>query len=399
MTNILITDQQRRARLVERQHLGGTASNVLQTVRDLVVVNSTDPVTPVLALWARIHGFDGADLDAALYEDRTLWRLHSMRRTLFVVAADEASMLDAAVGRKIAAAERKRLLEWLASAMPAEEIDGWLAETREAVLVAVSRGKGKRTSELVDLLPALSLHIEMGKGPQKSPISTRLLHVMAVELDLVRTRPKGSWRGSQYRWDRTNSWFGESLEVLVPIEDEAQARAALAGRYLASYGPVTRDDLKWFAGWTVPQTMEALAANGAVEVDLHRREKGWVLPDDVETPEVVEAGVVTLLPGLDPTPMAYKERRFFLGPHGTDTFDETGNIGPTVWLDGKIIGGWAARDNGEVVAELLEEVGTEAAVAVSAEAARLTTWLEGAPIIPRFPSHVEKRLREAEEED
>lgn len=396
MSNPHISDRQRRARLVARHHLAATATDVTQVTSDLVAVHSSDPVTPVLAMWARIPDFAAKDLEDALYEQRTLWRLHAMRRTLWVVPADEATTFDAAVGRKVAVAERKRLVGWLEAIMPPEEVEGWLASARDEVFAALARGQGRTTTDLTDEVPILATKISIGKGKwaQQSPVSTRLLYVLAMELDLVRGRPKGSWRGSQFRWERARSWFGDSLDVLVRDEDDEAARARLANRYLARYGPVMRDDLKWFTGWTVPQTMDALLANGAVEVQLDRRETGWVLPDDTDdAKEPEEAGVVTLLGGLDPTPMGYKDRRFLLGPHGKETFDDTGNIGPTAWVDGRIVGGWAAMSNGEVVVEVLEDVGKPAATALAAEAARLTTWLQGAPVTSRFPSHLEKRLR------
>lgn len=398
MTSLHISDRQRRARLVARQHLASTAANLTEAVHDVVAMHSSDPTTPYLALWARVPGFEVAHLEDALYETRSLWRLHAMRRTLWIVEASEAATLEAAAGRKVAAAERKRVQAWVAQFAEEGEVDAWLVQARDDVLGALARAKGRHTTELAKKVPALDQKITMGNGKwaQQTPISSRLLFLLAMELDLVRGQPKGSWRSSQYRWERANSWFGDNLPVLETLEDQAGARARFARRYLAAFGPVMRDDLKWFMGWTVPETMEALAANGAVEARLDRRETGWVLPDDVDpVVEVEDTGTVAFLPGLDPTPMGFKERRFFLGPHGKPTFDDTGNIGPTVWVDGKVVGGWAAREDGRVAVQLLEDVGEDAEASITAEATRLTEWLEGAAVMSRFPSHLEKELREA----
>ena len=76
------TDEDRRARLVARHHLARTASTVNDAVRDIVALHSSDPASPYLAGWARVDGFRSHDLDRELYEARTLWRLHAMRRTL-----------------------------------------------------------------------------------------------------------------------------------------------------------------------------------------------------------------------------------------------------------------------------------------------------------------------------
>jgi hypothetical protein len=84
---------------------------------------------------------------------------------------------------------------------------------------------------------------------------------------------------------------------------------------------------------------------------------------------------VALLPALDPTPMGWSRRAWYLGEHGPVLFDSTGNVGPTVWCDGRVVGGWAQRSDGEVHYRLLEDIGSQAASAVEAEAAALTGWL------------------------
>jgi hypothetical protein len=73
-------------------------------------------------------------------------------------------------------------------------------------------------------------------------------------------------------------------------------------------------------------------------------------------------------------------------------FDRTGNIGPTVWWEGRIVGGWAQRPSGEVAWRLLEDVGSDAATAISAEAAALEAWLGPARITPRFRTPLEREL-------
>jgi hypothetical protein len=67
---------------------------------------------------------------------------------------------------------------------------------------------------------------------------------------------------------------------------------------------------------------------------------------------------VALLPGLDPAPMGWKSRAWYLGEHRERLFDRTGNIGPTAWWEGQNVGGWAQhKDGGEIVVGLFEDVG------------------------------------------
>ena len=82
----------------------------------------------------------------------------------------------------------------------------------------------------------------------------------------------------------------------------------------------------------------ALKAVATVEVDLDGT-TGLALTDDLEpTPEPPPA--VALLPALDPTPMGWLERDWFLGGHRAALFDRSGNVGPTIFYQGRIVGGW-----------------------------------------------------------
>ena len=102
---------------------------------------------------------------------------------------------------------------------------------------------------------------------------------------------------------------------------------------------------------------------------------------------------VALLPALDPTVMGWAGRDWYLGPHRPALFDTNGNAGPTVWSDGRVVGGWAQRADGEVVVRFLEDAGAEARAAIEAEAARLGDWLGTVRITPRFRTPLELELR------
>ena len=73
-------------------------------------------------------------------------------------------------------------------------------------------------------------------------------------------------------------------------------------------------------------------------------------------------------------------------------FDSTGNVGPTVWVDGRIAGGWAHLKTGPVVFHLLEDVGAERTAMVEAAAAALQERLGPDRILPRFPSPLDRHL-------
>ena len=123
--------------------------------------------------------------------------------------------------------------------------------------------------------------------------------------------------------------------------DAASARVELARRWLLVFGPAPVADLQWWAGWTGGQTKAALAALPVREVGLDGQ-PGVLLAGDEDFDDG-PGPVAALLPALDPTPMGWQSRDWYLGPHGPALFDRTGNIGPTVWWEGRIVGGWAQR--------------------------------------------------------
>jgi hypothetical protein len=90
--------------------------------------------------------------------------------------------------------------------------------------------------------------------------------------------------------------------------------------------------------------------------------------------------------------MAWADRDFYLGAHRAALFDQNGNAGPAIWLDGRIVGGWAQRATGEVVTRLFEDVGKERAMTIAEEAAAVERWLGSSRVIPRFRTQTEQKL-------
>jgi hypothetical protein len=171
----------------------------------------------------------------------------------------------------------------------------------------------------------------------------------------------------------------------------AVAQVELVWKWLASFGPGTVADLAWWTGLTVGEVRRAVAELPTVEVDVGGRQPGLVLADDVE-PVTAPAPSVALLPALDPTVMGWKERSWYLGGHGPALFDRSGNAGPTVWWDGRVVGGWARRRTGEVVVRILEDVGAEVAALAESEAARLQARIGDVRVTPRFRTPLEREL-------
>jgi hypothetical protein len=387
--------EERRRRLGRRHRLGVgcQAADPVEAAASMVALHATDPATVHLSVAARVPGSDVAGTERALYEDRALIRMLGMRRTVFVVPTPFAPVVQAACTNDIAVKQRKLLVRHLVESEVAEDAcacEQWLAAVEESTATALSLRGSATAQELSADEPRLRTRLSLaaGKAYAAQPyVTSRVLFQMAAEGRIVRGRPLGTWLSGQHRWSPAADWLPGGLGDKLAAEE---ARVTLARAWLASFGPGTTADLQWWAGWTLGQTRKALAAVEAVEVDLDGQ-VGYVLPGD-EAPEVPVEPWVAFLPGLDPTPMGWKERDWFLGPHKSKLFDNTGNIGPSIWSDGRIIGAWGQPESGEVRYQLLEDVGADTRALVDAEAARWTSWLAGVRVTPRFRSPLEKQL-------
>jgi Winged helix DNA-binding domain len=377
---------ERRARLVLRhRHVAAERTDDVVAIADgLVALHSTDPVSVYLSAAARMvtPGLDA--LDTALYEDRTLVRHHSMRRTLWVFGHGAARAAHHSASLDLAAAQHRLMLKMLVAAGVADP-PGWAADAGGQI-VDLLVAKGPLTAREVGAqLPHLAVPLPMGSGRNVGTTAaySRVLLVLGFEGRVLRARPTGTWINGQYRYTATSTWFPEGFDA--DGADPRSAAAELARRWLWSFGPGTAADLQWWAGWTVARTKQALADVGAVEVQLDEG-PGYLLPDDVDPVGPAPPSAV-LLPGLDPSTMGWKQRAFHLDPeHVPALFDRNGNGGPTVWVDGRIVGAWVQRKDGGIALGMLADVGAEATAEIEARAHALEQLLGPVRFTTRFPA-------------
>lgn len=275
-----------------------TVASLVSATRRSIGIYSTAP-TAYLSALARVPGFRLEDLDTAL-GDRQLIRARTMRYSVYTSPPDLLDLTVAAT-RSLATRMnpwRKRLeadYDRLAAAVEDVLADGPLPATdiRKAV---------DPTKELGDLFSVL-------------------LGLMGAECRIVRATNTGGWRSNRLTYALWQSWVGSP----PPRIDAAEARQELARLYVDAYGPVTADDLRWWAGWNVAETNSAVAG-----VNLAREGKAAGLLDGVR-----------LLPVWDVLMVAYQDRsRLFAAEHSPLFYDRFGNATSVVYDRGRVVGVW-----------------------------------------------------------
>ncbi|MDQ6710786.1 MAG: winged helix DNA-binding domain-containing protein [Candidatus Dormibacteraeota bacterium] len=386
-----ITDEERRARLARRHHLAprSRAATPVEVAGDLLGLHGTTASSVFLSAAARLKNPTVTGIEEALYETGTVVRMLGMRRTMFVVPQDLAPIIHAACTRAIAIRERQRLVQMLEQAGIAREGATWLVPVERSLLRALAARGEATAAELGKDEPKLRTQIRLAEGEAYEgsvSVGTRLLFVLGAEGRVVRGRPLGSWTSSQFRWSAVRARRARELEAW-PVE---RAQAELIRRWLASFGPATLADVVWWTGLTIGAVKRALDQVATAEVNVESG-TALVLADDLDE---VRPGApwAALLPALDPTVMGWFERSWYLGRHREALFDRSGNAGPTVWWDGRVVGGWGQRPEGEIAFRVLEDIGAEGLRAVETAVARLQAWLGPVRVTPGFRTPLEKSL-------
>ncbi len=389
-----IDEDERRARLGRRHRLAreSSAASPIEVARSLTAIHGTDPASTVLGIIARCPAAGIDEIEHALYDERSIVRVLGLRRTLFAVDWELAPSIWLSSSSTVVR-EQYRLLGRLLDASHIPEPEIWLAEAERRLLAYLADRPGSTSAEIGAADPYLGYRLALdtiGGGGAEQSITSRLLTLMSADGRVIRAKPRGRWNSALFTWFPTDRWRTD-----WPHPQDAQtADADIARSWLAGHGPATIEDFAWWTGWPKGRARKAIAQVSGREVTVDTG-TAFVLDSDLE-PVLAPDPWIALLPGLDSTTMGWKQRDFYLGPHAGRLFDSVGNAGPTVWADGRIIGGWVQLDNGAIVYELYEDIGRERTVELDERAAALGSLLDDVRLKPRARrwTEAERSLRE-----
>ena len=298
--------------------------------RDHIALHSTDYLTPYLSLWARIENFDPVVLFDDLNRHRNALRLRAFRGTVFVVHKDILN--DVVLGLRIFLAPMMAEAQRMATKAG---IDLHYLEQRVHELLSGNRWLTVRQ---------IKKELEDDVGGEPFILLQRHLEFKNV---VARTSQR-YLTDKIIRYGLMEEWMpGIDFDGLDPEE----AAESLALKYVQTFGPVCLDDLSWWLPLNKTKAKEMFqrlehrlsifAFNGREYVfdkEDHKAFEAWDPPGD-GTP------IVNFLPYEDHFPKAYFVRNWYVSEETTPkvfhvTRLEWGQIRPSIWLDGKIVGRW-----------------------------------------------------------
>ena len=151
-----------------------------------------------------------ADVEEALYDDRSVLKVLAMRRTMFVVPIPLVPVLQASCTDDIAANQLRLLVKELAKTDLGEDAGAWVdALLAEALDVIEAQGPLTGT-QLSAAVPALRRKLTYGVGTKWEgtfSVTTRVVTILSAQGHIVRGRPRGTLISSQYEWVATDQWL------------------------------------------------------------------------------------------------------------------------------------------------------------------------------------------------
>ncbi|TFG32391.1 winged helix DNA-binding domain-containing protein [Candidatus Thorarchaeota archaeon] len=314
-------------------------------------LHSTDYWTPYFSVWSRIGDFDAKDMYESLDSGRNLVRTHAFRTTIHVMHIDNLSMIINATGPSLFKAcrtDKYRKVDVLTD----KEIESMLSDVRDAL-----REGPLGTSDLKKVVPEIGDHVR-----------SALLMLMAHG-EVVRAKAKHA-RSNLTSYALLSQWVdGFKLKIV----DEQDAITTLIQHHIERFGPVTIDDIAWWLRLTKTVVKSAITSLGEEIVTLNfGNSQMYMGSSDFEITSSIEKpkdNLVWFLPYEDHflkafidrsnfidesiQPMVFPADRRHFWPSNPDVPQimpskgsrATGEVRPTIWLDGRVVGRWELDDD------------------------------------------------------
>ncbi|UCH05148.1 MAG: AlkZ family DNA glycosylase [Candidatus Thorarchaeota archaeon] len=350
--------------------------------REQLGLHSTDYWTPYLSVWARIGNYDAEKIFRSLNCGDRLVRLNAFRATVHVVHVDNLPLLIRATGSFL----YKRMRQHPdVKGLSDQEVES----LTDSVLAVLEDGP-KTMEEIKKLLPDQARNI-------------RPLFTLAATSGKVIRATASHARNPTTAYALIEKW----VNGFVPSDaSEEEALREVIRLYVMRFGPVTIDDISWWLPITKTKARTEIEqlSDEIIQVQVEG-EKKHMFADDAKTAASLEAPadpVVWLLPYEDYLPKAFTNRAWYMSEEqkpmlfpqlrehywppdmstpvtkASKSTNASGEIRPTVWIDGEAVGRWELEPSDEkqkVVFKIYREVRPKYGNMISEKASELEDFV------------------------
>lgn len=302
-----------------------------KVVKDVCGLQAQMPLTPYLSLWNRVENFENDLLDEALYKNKTLVKVWSMRGTLHIISSEDLPIYSKALKRM-----------WF---------EGHKREIQEPDLPSTDERKNRVYPEILEALaqkPLTRKELEAKLKGEFKPYPGffsawgGILKVMAYEGLVVHAQPCN--RESCFA--RLDKWLPH---INLDEVDEDEAKERLLIKYLHGYGPASTQDFSFWSGLMAGDFKNIIDEKAGSLLEMVEIEglKGrlWMLKEDLkafDSMSLDEKMPPSLLPKFDSFVLGHKDRTRIIRSEHIERVVRwpVGDVAATLLINGQVIGTW-----------------------------------------------------------
>ena len=382
------TWKQAAAFRLSRHHLTKRAlkKNLSSVAGDVAGVHAQLVSAAQISLWSRIQDLELEQVDKALFE-RSLIKAACMRRTLFLVPAEDLAIFVRGTARR---AEKE--IRWAqGKGVPESTLDAAI----EAVLGVLDQPLTRpEIAERVCRILGVQVKTVVGSGwgSRAEVAAIPVGDISYPVVSLLHTAAArgvtcyGPYRGIEPTFVRADAWIHGWQDL-----SNEQAENLLLDRYLRAFAPATSEDFALWTGITLRESREIWNRNKScmVTVNIEGREADLLQEDfDVLIHAEFQQPLVCLLPYFDSYLLGHKERdHLLMEKDHKKVYRPQGWIAPVVLVDGRIVAVWKysrKRDHLIINVEILEPISSGITDRIYAEARDLSRFLGSSDVEIQF---------------
>ncbi|UCE41163.1 MAG: AlkZ family DNA glycosylase [Candidatus Aminicenantes bacterium] len=311
--------------VLKKQHLTDDSKidDVIQIAKDIGGLHGTSATGPYLSLFARSNTFRRENLAVEMSKKKNMARIRYVRNTIHILPKNFIPVAYAGTTKmaEVTAAQFSKNM----GITPTQY--GRISNK----ILKILKGRGLTTREIKKKL-------------RTATNITSIVNLMCDKGLLVRSLPREGWKSTQHVYFLFEDYYPD---LDLTLYDEKEARGEIVKRYILSFGPVSEQDIAWWTGFPKLQVKEILEGLGdeVSSIEISELEREYLIHsaerEALQSLEVPEHPVVSVLPGLDPYVMGYKDRERYLHPkHHKMVFDRSGNATSTILINGRVVGIW-----------------------------------------------------------